>query len=73
MDENVLYLSPRMYNLLKEKYQIETDVPLELDFKGTTIPVRELPYATGNLLMATGWLAESLYNAVIETIKEVVK
>lgn len=73
MDENILYLSPRMYNLLKEKYKIETDIPLELDFKGTTIPVRELPYAQGNLLMATGWLAEVLKDAIIETIKEVVR
>ncbi|MBD8349376.1 hypothetical protein [Dysgonomonas sp. HGC4] len=71
MDENILYLSPAMYDLLLEKVEMQADIPLEFIIQGEAVPVRKLSYATGNLLMATGWLAEVLYNAVIETIKEV--
>lgn len=73
MDENILYLSPPMYNLLLERAKIETDAPLELDFQGERIPIRKLSYAHGNQLMATGWLAEVLFESVMETIKEVVQ
>lgn len=70
MDENALYLSPRMYDLFLEKVKIETDAPLELNFHGTMVPVRKLPYSQGNQLIATGWLAEILLDAIIKTIKK---
>ncbi|MBB4036573.1 hypothetical protein GGR21_002479 [Dysgonomonas hofstadii] len=61
--DNILYLSPRMYNLLKEKAGYE---PMELNINGMIIPVYEDPFLEGNSLHAHGDLAEMLNKIFIE-------
>jgi len=61
--DNILFLSPRMYNLLKEKAGCE---PMELNINGMIIPVHEDTSLDGNSLQAYGDLAEMLNKVFIE-------